>query len=170
MEGTAANPGEPLILALDVGSSSVRASLYGGTGDYIEGTESQLHYEFKTTSDGGAEVEADELLELIASAADGVLSLAGDGADRIAAVATSTFWHSVLGVDREGRPTTPILTWADRRAAGAASELRKRLDEEAVHARTGCVLHSSYLPAKLLWLKEAAPEAFSRTERFMSPG
>jgi gluconokinase len=44
------------------------------------------------------------------------------------------------------------------------------LDEEAVHARTGCVLHSSYLPAKLLWLKEAAPEAFSRTERFMSPG
>ena len=53
----------------------------------------------------------------------------------------STFWHSVLGVDRRGRTTTPVLTWADRRAADAAGELRERLDEAAIHRRTGCVLH-----------------------------
>jgi gluconokinase len=170
MEKIVTNPSGSLILALDVGSSSVRASLYDATGVYVEGTETQLPYEFKTTSSGGVEVDADELLELIARAVDGALSLAKDNANRVVAVATSTFWHSVLGVDREARPTTTVLTWADRRAAGAASDLRKRLDEEAVHARTGCVLHSSYLPAKLLWLKEAAPEAFSRTERFVSPG
>jgi gluconokinase len=161
---------DQLILTVDVGSSSVRASLYDREGEYVCGTEAQLLYSFKATSDGGAEVDADELMDLVARAIDGTLSLAGDKVDRIAAVATSTFWHSVLGVDQEGRPTTPILTWADRRAADDAADLRGRLDEAAVHRRTGCVLHSSYLPAKLLWLSRNSPEAYSRTERWISPG
>jgi gluconokinase len=82
----------------------------------------------------------------------------------------STFWHSVLGVDRRGAPITPVFTWADRRAADAARELRERLDETAIHRRTGCVLHSSYWPAKLLWLSRSHPEAFEASERWMSPG
>jgi gluconokinase len=161
---------DQLILTIDVGSSSVRASLYDRMGRYVNDTEVRLSYGFKTTSDDGAEVEADRLVDLAARAVDGTLSLAEDKADRIAGVATSTFWHSVLGVDREGRPTTPILTWADRRAADAAADLRGRLDEAAVHSRTGCVLHTSYLPAKLLWLSRSSPEAYSRTEHWISPG
>jgi gluconokinase len=161
---------DKLILTIDVGSSSVRASLYDRMGRYVNDTEVQLSYSFTTTSGDGAEMDADELVDLIARAVDGTLSLAKDKADRIASVATSTFWHSVLGVDQESRPTTPILTWADRRAAEAAAELRGRLDEAAIHRRTGCVLHSSYLPAKLLWLSRSSPEAFSRTEHWMSPG
>jgi gluconokinase len=51
-----------------------------------------------------------------------------------------------------GQPVTPIYTWADTRAARAAEELRRELDPEAVHATTGCVIHPSYLPAKLRWL------------------
>jgi gluconokinase len=161
---------DQLILTIDVGSSSVRASLYDRMGRYVNGTEVQLPYIFKATSGDGAEMDADWLVDIIARAVDGTLSLAKDKANRIAAVATTTFWHSVLGIDREGRPTTPILTWADRRAADDAAELRGRLDEAAVHGRTGCVLHSSYLPAKLLWLSRNSPDAFSRTERWMSPG
>jgi gluconokinase len=161
---------DQLILTVDVGSSSVRASLYDRMGNYVSGTEAQLLYSFKATSDGGAEIDADELMDLVARAIDGTLSLARDKADRIAAVATSTFWHSVLGVDQEGRPTTPILTWADRRAADDAADLRERLDEAAIHRRTGCVLHSSYLPAKLLWLSHNSPGAYYRTEHWISPG
>src|SRR5262249_55281924 len=40
----------------------------------------------------------------------------------------------------------------------------------AVHARTGCVFHSSYLPAKLLWLSQAQPGVFRRARRWMSIG
>lgn len=38
------------------------------------------------------------------------------------------------------------------------------------HCRTGCVLRSSYLPAKLLWPSRNSPQAYSRTERWISPG
>lgn len=156
------------VLALDVGSSSVRASLYDHTGKRIEGSHTQLPYLPRITPDGGAVMVADDLLDLVARAVDG--TLAGGRAGEISGVATSTFWHSVLGLNREGRPTTPVLTWADRRAAGAAAYLRRKLDEAAVHGRTGCMLHSSYLPAKLLWLSHTAPEDFERTERWISFG
>ena len=156
------------VLSVDLGSSSVRAELYDGSGTREEGTETQLGYELEYTPDGGVVKDADELLGLVVRAIDGALSNAGDSP--VSGVAMSTFWHSVLGLDREGRPTTPVLTWADRRAAGAARELRESLDEAAVHRRTGCVLHSSYWPAKLLWLSRERREAFEKSERWVSPG
>jgi gluconokinase len=154
-------------MSVDLGSSSVRAELYDGSGTRQEGTETRLDYELEYTPDGGVAVAADELLDLVVRAIDGALDNAGSAP--ISGVATSTFWHSVLGLDGEGRPTTPVLYWADRRAAPAARELRGRLDELAVHRRTGCVLHSSYWPAKLLWLSRENAEAFERTERWVSP-
>lgn len=156
------------ILAVDVGSSSVRASLYDGAANYVEGSESQLEYGFDGTRDGGATKDADELLDLVVRAIDRTLFRLGD--KRISAIAMSTFWHSLLGLDNEGKPTTPILSWADRRAAGAARELREKLDGRAVHGRTGCVIHSSYWPAKLLWLSREHSRTFQRTERWISPG
>jgi gluconokinase len=160
-------PEDAGVLSVDLGSSSVRAELYDGSGDNVEGTETKLDYELEYTPDGGVTRDAVELLDLVARAVDGALSRAGD--IPITAVAMSTFWHALLGLDREGRPTTPVLTWADRRAAEAARELRGGLDEAALHRRTGCVLHSSYWPAKLLWLSRERMGAFEITERWVSP-
>ena len=160
-------PRDAIILSIDVGSSSVRAGLYDGSGDDLEESEVKLDYEFEYTPDGGASKDADELLDLVARAVDVALSRA-EGAT-ISGVGMSTFWHSVLGLDRSGRPTTPILTWADRRAAAVTPDLRERLDEGATHRRTGCVLHSSYWPAKLLWSNRTMREAFEKTEHWVSP-
>jgi gluconokinase len=156
------------VLAVDVGSSSVRASLYDALGSYVDGTEVKLDYDLRYTAAGGATKDADELLALTAQAIDGALSRAQEA--RISGVSTSTFWHATLGLDSKDQPTTPIITWADRRSADAARELRENLDAAAVHQRTGCALHSSYLPAKLLWLSNAIPRDFERTEHWVSPG
>ena len=156
------------VLSVDLGSSAVRAEFYDGSGTLQEGTEARLDYELEYSPDGGVAVDADELLDLVIRAIDGALERVGDA--RVSGAAMSTFWHSVIGLDRDGRPTTPVLYWADRRAASAARELRERLDEAAIHRRTGCVLHSSYWPAKLLWLSRENPEDIARTERWVSPG
>ena len=156
------------VLSVDLGSSSVRAEFYDGSGSREEGSETKLDYELEYTPDGGVTKDADELVDLVARAIDGALEAAGD--TPVSGVSMSTFWHSVLGLDGGGNPTTPVLSWADRRAAGAARELRESLDEAAIHRRTGCVLHSSYWPAKLLWLSRERTETFERTERWVSPG
>src|SRR3712207_4734678 len=64
------------ILAIDVGSSSVRAGLYDGRGEELDGTEVKREYDFEYTPDGGASKDGDELLDLVASAVDGALSRA----------------------------------------------------------------------------------------------
>ena len=91
-------------------------------------------------------------------------------APRIVGVAVSTFWHNVVGVDSHSEAITPIYSWADTRSAAAAETLRQKLNESEVHARTGCVLHPSYLPAKLLWLQQTQPELFGRVAHWMSFG
>ena len=92
-----------------------------------------------------------------------------DGRD-VTAVATATFWHCLLGLDERGRPITPVYSWADSRSAPHAAQLRDRLDERAIHARTGCRLHSSYWPAKLAWLRDTQPQTFDQVRTWVSPG
>ena len=82
--------------------------------------------------------------------------------------ATSCFAHSLVAVDADFRPLTPILGWRDTRSAAAAEWLARRLDAEEVHARTGAFLHPSFWPAKLAWLAEDEPEIFRRAEWFVS--
>lgn len=160
----------PLILTIDAGSSSVWATIHDGFGRALSGLEARRPYQFATTSDGGVEVGADALFKLVVEAVDEILLRSGRRRRGIAAVAMSTFWHNLVGVDAEGRALTPVYSWADTRSAAAAEELRSLVDESRYHARTGCPLHPSYLPAKLLWLYRSSPELFRGTPRWMSFG
>jgi gluconokinase len=76
----------------------------------------------------------------------------------------------MLGVDAQGHPCTAIIHPFDTRAIGAARKLTARIDAAALHARTGCVLHPSYWPAKLLWLSETQPDTFRAAKRWISFG
>jgi gluconokinase len=157
------------ILALDVGTSSCRASLYSAAeGRALRGRPAQVRYAVETTAEGGAEADAAVLLEHVCACIDRVL--AQPRLPPIAGVATSTFWHSLLGLDGDGRPLTPVYLWLDARSRQAAAELRRRLDEQAVHSRTGCVLHWSYWPAKLTWLGQTQPDLTRRVARWVSFG
>jgi gluconokinase len=163
----------PLVLAIDVGTTSVRAELYDRRGRDVEGTGMSAETPLQATAAGAATLDADQLLERTLAIVDETMTAAtatlGLRAE-VAAVAISTFWHSFLGVDAQNRPTTPLLLWADSRASQQMLDLRARLDERAVHARTGCLLHWSYWPAKMLWLRAAMPDAWEATRRWVSFG
>src|SRR5919198_612295 len=93
----------------------------------------------RPAADGGAELDPETLLELVVGCIDRLLS--ARRVPTIVGVATSTFWHGVLGVDGGGRCVGPLYLWLDGRARTAAAELRQRLDGRSIHARTGCELH-----------------------------
>jgi gluconokinase len=160
---------QPLTLTLDIGTSSTRVMLWDTAGREVEGVRAQVKYEMHTTPDGGVEMAAGELLNHVCDCMDQALQQAGDRARAIKAVGMSTFWHSLLGLDNAGKPLTPIYSWADTRAGQAAQSLRGKLDEQAVDARTGCMLHSSYYPAKLVWLRETQSGLYNRVARWASP-
>ncbi|WP_119068367.1 gluconokinase [Rubrobacter indicoceani] len=159
-------PDNRVVLTVDIGSSSLRAALYSVAGDPVS-TGVKLECRFTYSPDGMAVLDPDELLGLFASAVDAVVLQAKDR--EIIAVAVSSFWHSLLGLDGRGRPATPVYTWADRRAAVAVRRLKSRFPARTLHDLTGCPPHSSYWPAKLLWLQSEYPETYTSTSRWVSP-
>jgi gluconokinase len=142
------------VLALDIGTSSVRACRFD---------ENAEERGLLARRDYPGENDPGRVLEYARAA----IEEAG-GTDRVDAVGASCFGHSLLALDERGRPLTPILSWRDTRSADAADDLLGRLDNAAVHARTGCQIHTSYWPAKLAWLAQEEPEVFRSAHRFVS--
>jgi gluconokinase len=141
------------VLAIDVGSSSVRAQRFDERAEPVDDLRHE-HYE---------RGDPDEIVRLVRQAIG--------GRDRDAeAVGASCFGHSLMALDANGRPLTPVLGWRDRQSAGAAARLRSRIDPEAVRARTGAYLHPSLWPAKLAWLAETEPDVFCASARFVAFG
>src|SRR6266516_758492 len=142
------NTHTPFVLALDVGTSSTRALLFDAAGVAVPSIQAQDMYELTITGEGEVSVDADKLVEAVATTIDKALKAAGPLASSIGAVATDTFWHSLVGVDKDGHAVMPLITWEDTRPRQAATELRAQLDRAAIHQRTGARLHASYWPAK----------------------
>ena len=121
---------ESYILALDIGTSSVRAALYDFRGDVLPETFVKNERTLTATDDGGAEIDALEALAQIEEAIDDVLERSKNIVGEIEYVAASSFWHSLVGVDAKGKPTTKVFGWADTRAANifryCAKNLTKR--------------------------------------------
>src|SRR6202049_3134126 len=158
------------VLALDLGTSSVRAVVYDARGAMVDATMSDLPYKVRTTDAGEVSSDPVTLVKPIAQSIDGALKAARKDKVTILAVGVSCDWHSLMGVDRTGRPTTELLTWADTRSAQETRAMRTHFDERAYHARTGCFFHASYWPAKLRWLRATRRAVVGRTARWMSLG
>jgi gluconokinase len=139
----------PFALALDVGSSSVRAIVHDGHGRPVAGATVQTTYRMQTSAEGAVFVPVDELRRLAERTIDELCARCDELLRDVGAVGVACFSHSLVGLDEGGRPLTPVLSWADTTSAAAARELRAELDGEAVWRRTGAPLHASYWPARI---------------------
>src|SRR5437867_8404477 len=157
-----------MVIAVDVGTSSARASAYAADGRPVAGLYHQAPYEPRVTADGGVEHDPRVLLDAVATCLDAVCARAGRAT--ILGVGLSTFWHGLCGFDAAGQAVTPVYMWADARSARDAGLLRSALDEAELHERTGCHLHSSYWPAKLRWFARERPAEARRVTRWGSFG
>src|SRR4051812_9971665 len=82
----------------------------------------------------------------------------------IAGVGISTAMHALVGLGANGRACTPLVTWADTRAADQAERLRSEHPE--LHDRTGTPLHPMAPLPKLVWFREREPETFAAVRRW----
>jgi gluconokinase len=156
----------PVVLALDIGSSGARATLFDQRGSEIEGASVRANYGHTTTD--FATFDAERLLEQVAKTIDSLFAKFSESAIRVELISISCFWHSLMGVDDAGNATTPVLGWADSRAVDAVYQLRAEFDEKKIHARNGCRFHTSYWPAKLRRLQTDEAERFHATSQWIS--
>jgi gluconokinase len=159
------------ILALDIGSSSVRARFYSREGGALDpGPGTQIRYRWSAPREGVMEYDPRELLGHVTDVLDAAVQVVRHEALDLSAVAVATFWHGLMGLDARGAPATPLFGWGDTRAATGAAWLRERIDEAGARRRTGCPLRAVYPSAKLAWLRRERPRAFARVAAWVSIG
>jgi gluconokinase len=160
----------PFVLSLDIGTSSIRAALFDAVGRLVNGSLSRRAHKNQVESNGRFETNPDDLLELVWDCIDELIAQVGPLAEKIDGLASCSFVSSLLGLDRDQRAVTPLMTYADTRSSRHVLKLRTDQDENTVHQRTGCRFHTSYWPAQFLWHQSENPDLFKRVSHWVSLG
>jgi len=162
----------PVIAALDLGSSSVRCLLFQEDGTPLPGTEGRSPFSLAPDGTGSPQ----ELVASVETAVNHCLEQlrASPFRDQIhvQALAWASFAMCWLGVDAQGTPVTPLLTYADTRSGQDAQALRQELAQEgrlaSTYQRTGVPVHNAYAPAQLRHLRRTQPELLARVARWQT--
>jgi gluconokinase len=134
------------ILGVDLGTTHVKAALFEMRDDappLVVGLGRE-GLRLEVPKPGRAEQDADAVLAATRRAMETALR-----GEKGVVAAFSGAMHSLLALDREGRPLGPALTWADQRSVEEAAELRST----DAAARTGTPVHPMSPLCKLLWMK-----------------
>lgn len=145
------------MLAIDIGSSSVRAALHDRLGRTVTGTAVQVPYTWDVAADRSVRLSHRALLAVVGEALDQIVDVAESLTPDVAAAGISCFFHSIAGLDAARRPVTPVLSWADSTSSAEAAALREQIDPAWVHQTSGVPIHASYWPARVLRLRGEQP-------------
>jgi gluconokinase len=154
---------DAVVVGLDVGTTSAKAASFDADGD--EAGTSEIAYELQEPEPGQAVQDPHAVVEAVVEVARGAIAGARAAGARVAAIACSTAMHALVGLDAAGRPITPLITWADQRAAEQAERLRR--EHPHLHGRTGTPLHPMAPLAKLAWLREHDPQLLARAAHWV---
>jgi len=156
-------PAGDYILALDLGTTSGKALAVAGDGTVI--AQRSGTYGLHQPRDGWSEQDPDEIVNVAHTIVARVIADVGTPPR---AAAMSCYMHSMIALDRQGRPLTRCWTWADQRAADVAAALHASGRARELHARTGTPVHAMSPLCKLMWLRDHDPATFGRTATFSS--
>ncbi|MEJ5377908.1 MAG: gluconokinase [bacterium] len=114
------------------------------------------------------EQDPDSLLQAAIDSAKSALEKSSQSPGDCRAISLGGALHSLVALDKRGKPLTGLLTWADGRASHQAARIKNSSLAIQLYQETGCPVHPMYPLYKIMWLREERPETFSRTRRLIS--
>jgi xylulokinase len=168
---------EPIILAVDLGTSGMKVALITVSGKVL-GWESEP-VRLIITSDGGAEQSPDEWWQAFLSAAGRLLKREPQAGSRVIAVCCSTQGEGTIAVDAAGKALGNAVLWMDMRGAPylrkqisgtinlAGADLFKVL--RFVRLTGGMPSITGKDPAAhTLFIRDTMPDVYTRTHKFLN--
>jgi glycerol kinase len=145
---------DPLILAIDAGTTSTRAIAFSCQGAFIASAQRPVVSRYPAP--GWVEQDAAAIAADARACAADVVDVVG--ADRVAAIGITNQRETAVAWDRRsGAPLTPAIVWQDRRTADACAALRAEGLEEEVTERTGLLLDPYFSATKWAWMLREVP-------------
>jgi gluconokinase len=149
-------------IGVDIGTTSVKSVAFNGAGNvlHIHATEYAMQHPLPGTSEQNALLIFDAFI-------DGLQKNMAALNSKPAFVAFSAAMHSLMAVDENGKPITPLIIWADNRAAGIAEKLHTENKAWFYYEKTGVPVHPMSPLCKLMWMKENEAFTWHRAYKFI---
>lgn len=160
-----------LLLGLDIGSSSIKASLVDVTNgkSIASGQSPAEEMEMVALQPGWAEQDPDLWWTHVVESVRSAMKKAGAKAEEVKAVGISYQMHGLVVVGRDHRPLRRSIIWCDSRAVAIGQTANEALGQQY------CLEHflnspGNFTASKLKWVKDNEPSVFERIHKIMLPG
>jgi glycerol kinase len=154
---------EPLILALDQGTTSTRAILFDAKGRAL--AEAGRPLEQFYPADGWVEHDAEAIFQACVEVMREAVQKAARTMAQVAAIGVTNQRETVVVWDKaSGKPIHKAIVWQDRRTAEACDRLRTGGHEGRVTEITGLLLDPYFSGTKIAWLLDKVEGARARAE------
>jgi glycerol kinase len=143
---------EPLVLAIDQGTTNTKAVVVGLDGSVRASASVRVGIEFPHP--GWAQSDGVEIWESVRAVMSECLDQVA--ASSVVAIGIANQRESVVAWDRHsGTPVGPVVSWQCGRGASRCAELVQAGHAELVQARTGLMLDPMFSATKMAWLLDA---------------
>ena len=155
---------EPLILALDQGTTSSRALVFDAQARVVASTQAEFPQVYPRP--GWVEHDPEAIWSTTLETARRALAEAEAKGGRVAAIGVANQRETAVVWERDGgRPIHNAVVWQDRRTAARCRELEAQGAAGEVQRRTGLLLDPYFSAAKVAWILDHVEGARARAER-----
>lgn len=154
----------PYVVAVDIGTTSTKTLIVGLDGRIA--ASHAVEYPLSMPQPDYAEQDPELIYSAVLEGIRETVRQAGLGQEDVLCVSFSSAMHSLIALDTEDVPLTPMMTWADNRSAANAERFRSQELGQKLYRETGTPIHPMSPLTKLLWLKEHAPDVHARATMF----
>jgi glycerol kinase len=152
------------VLALDQGTTSSRAIVFGRDGLPVAAAQEELPQIFPAP--GEVEHDPEAIWSTQLRAARAALERAGLSAGDLAAIGITNQRETTILWDRHtGRPVASAIVWQSRVSAPLCDELKREGHEDLFRSRTGLVLDAYFSGTKVKHLLDTIPGLRARAEK-----
>ncbi len=145
---------EPLILAIDEGTTSTRAIAFSQAGEIVAQASRPIQSYYPQAA--WVEQDAAEIWDQTHACVAEVLATVGTG--NVCAIGVTNQRETVVFFDRRtGVPLAPAIVWQDRRTADACRRLRDDGLEPVIQRTTGLLADPYFSATKIAWALEHWP-------------
>lgn len=154
------------LLAVDVGSSSVKTALFDTQGNMV--ALSIQEYDLLMPAPDIVEIEPQTFWEKFKAGVTAVLGSSRIIPVDIKAMAISSQGETFITLDKNGRSLRPAIFWLDNRAIKETEILAREFDRKKAYHITGMPeIVPMWTAGKILWMKKHEPEIFKKAAKFL---
>ncbi len=144
-------PAPAALLAIDQGTTSTRAIVFGRDGTPLGRHQIELSQIFP--ADGWVEHDGEEIWRAVIETCRGAMADAGIAARDLAAIGITNQRETTLIWSRaDGRPIHNAIVWQDRRTGAICERLVADGFEPTIQAKTGLLADPYFSASKIAWL------------------